>query len=236
MWHENSSKKWKQDVDEIKSARILIDQASKQSNLYTVQSIPLPDEPGFVGIAFSLPEVLRKWGGKIREISLDSACTYSLLIVRSELILFLGNTNGSNFEVYALLGELSGSGCPLGYLLLQSNHTSEGGEKTRYIQKLLEYFRKDWDICPIITLTDKDMSEINAFLTAFPDTKHQLCFWHCLRAIRTRLSILRRRPKYYDVKEAMMEFPELIDKEFIPCGQANRPQSVSFLNIQIATG
>ena len=131
----------------------------------------------------------------------------------------IGNTNGSNFEVYALLGEVSGSGCPLGYLLVQSSHGGEVGAKERYIQQLLKHFQRTWKITPIITLTDKDMSEINACLASFPSAKHQLCFWHCLRAIKTRLSILRRRPKYYDVKEAKMEF-DWIDENFVPYGQA----------------
>lgn len=62
------------------------------------------------------------------------------------------------------------------------------------------------------------MTEINACLAVFPLAKHQLCFWHCLRAIKTHLSILRRRPKVYNVKEAKSEF-ERIDESFIPIGQ-----------------
>jgi hypothetical protein len=34
----------------------------------------------------------------------------------------------------------------------------------------------------LITLTDKDWAEINACLAEYPDAKHQLCFWHVLRA------------------------------------------------------
>jgi hypothetical protein len=37
-----------------------------------------------------------------------------------------GNTNGSRYEVYALLGEVSGSGMLLGYLLIQSSPQSAG--------------------------------------------------------------------------------------------------------------
>ena len=148
---------------------------------------------------------------------------YSILSLSSIESKKLGNTNGSNFEVYALLGELAGSGCPLGYLLIQSSAgNGEPGGKERYIKKLLAHFKNTWALKPIITLTDKDMSEINAFLDVFPTAKHQLCFWHCLRAIKTRLSILRRRPKFYDVKEAMMEFP-WIDEDFVPCTQAEDP-------------
>ncbi len=134
-----------------------------------------------------------------------------------------GNTNGSNFEVYALLGKLAGSGCPLGYVLIQSSAGNGGpGGKECYIKKLLAHFKNTWALKPIITLTDKDMSEINAFLDFFLTAKHQLCFWHCLRAIKTRLSILRQRPKFYNVKEAMMEFPWM-DKDFVPCVQAEDP-------------
>jgi hypothetical protein len=84
MWSEHISKKWKRDEDEVKSAKMLIDEASIQQSpengskvgLYTVMPVPLHDEPGFVAIAFVLQEVLRRWGGRIREISLDSACAF----------------------------------------------------------------------------------------------------------------------------------------------------------------
>ncbi|PPQ78411.1 hypothetical protein CVT26_007765 [Gymnopilus dilepis] len=66
------------------------------------------------------------------------------------------------------------------------------------------------------------MSEINAFLAKFPEAKHQLCFWHCLRAVKTRLSILRRRPRYYDVLEAKKEF-DFIDLDFVPQAQEQSP-------------
>ncbi|KAG6818479.1 hypothetical protein H0H92_002708, partial [Tricholoma furcatifolium] len=83
--------------------------------------------------------------------------------------------------------------------------------------------KSKWNLKPIITLTDKDFSEINAFQNVFPDAKHQLCFWHCLRALRTRFAILRRKPRHYNVLEAKREFPEFIDEEFVPLGQAKGP-------------
>jgi hypothetical protein len=83
LWSERVSKKWKRDEDEVKSAKILIEEASSPQNeghethgLYTVMPVPLHDEPGFVAIAFVLKEVLRQWGGRIREISLDSTCVF----------------------------------------------------------------------------------------------------------------------------------------------------------------
>jgi hypothetical protein len=69
LWSEHNSKKRKRDEDEVKSAKLLINEASSQhghengsSGLYTVMPVPLHDEPGFVAIAFVLQEVLRQWG------------------------------------------------------------------------------------------------------------------------------------------------------------------------------
>ncbi|PPQ85367.1 hypothetical protein CVT26_000899, partial [Gymnopilus dilepis] len=132
LWYEEASKDWKKDKDEVKSAKILLDEASKnpRSKLFQVETIPVHNEDGFTALAFCLPEFLRQWGGKVRELSLDSAW----------------NTNGSNFEVYALLGEVSGSGCPLGYLLIQSAAGSEPGGKQRYLEEVLDHFKKNWKI------------------------------------------------------------------------------------------
>jgi hypothetical protein len=95
----------------------------------------------------------------------------------------------------------------------------ERGTKASIIKDFLMHFKRQWDVTPIFTLTDKDFSEINAFLDAFPEAKHQLCFWHCLRAIKTRLSILRRRPAFYDVEEFKNEFGSEVDSNFVPEAQ-----------------
>ncbi|KAG6848015.1 hypothetical protein H0H93_004170 [Arthromyces matolae] len=200
---EQTSEKWKRHSDEMESARLLLKDKKHQEGLYQVTPIPLDDVEGFTALAFSLPEVLLRWGERVREISLDSAW----------------NTNKSNFEVFALLGELYGSGCPLGYLLIKSDENAVEGGKERFITQFLRHFKTIGDLQPIATLTDKDFSEINAFRSVFPDAKHQLCFWHCLRAIKTRLAILRRRPKDYDVLEAIKEFP-YISRSFVPIGQS----------------
>lgn len=69
-----SSTKWKRDEDEVKSARILLEEAQASKGLYQVQEIPLPDIPGYTVLAFALPNVIRQWGGRVRELALDSAC------------------------------------------------------------------------------------------------------------------------------------------------------------------
>ena len=148
----------------VKSAKVLLDEASKpnfgKKGLYVVQSIPLHEEPGSTAIAFALPGVLCQWSGRIYEVTLDSAW----------------NTNESQFEVYALLGEIYASGSLMGYILIQTSEEKKAGRKEHYLTELLSYFKMTWKTKAIITLTDKDISEINAFLKVYPEAKHQLCF------------------------------------------------------------
>ena len=79
-WAAVDSVNWKHDQDEVKSAKIILEEARESGNhgLYKVEPIPLRDEPGFVAIAFALPDLLRKWGGRVRELSLDSACEFDV--------------------------------------------------------------------------------------------------------------------------------------------------------------
>ena len=86
LWHDQSCKDWKRDEDEVKSAKILIDEAARSPQsepFYTVENIPLHNEDGFTAISFALPDVLRWYAGKIRELSLDSACKTYLLFIQS---------------------------------------------------------------------------------------------------------------------------------------------------------
>ena len=46
----------------------------KKNGSYLVENIPVHDEDGVGALAWSLPELLRKWAGRIREVSMDSAC------------------------------------------------------------------------------------------------------------------------------------------------------------------
>ncbi len=116
-----------------------------------------------------------------------------------------------------------GSGLPLGYLLLCSDG-SEKGRKERYFRQFLTVICDKWHLDTVFTVTDKDWSEINACQAIFPDVKHQLCYWHCLRSVKTRLSILRRMPAHYNVDEAHMEFL-WICSDFVPIRQQADPVS-----------
>lgn len=71
---------------------------------------------------------------------------------------------------------------------------------------------------PEFVLTDKDQSEINAVHAVWPQSKHQLCFWHTLHAIKQRLSQNKSTPAFYAATDAMKSF-NFINKSFLPQSQ-----------------
>jgi hypothetical protein len=65
---------------------------------------------------------------------------------------------------------------------------------------MLKYVTKR---CPNIkfTLSDKDPTEISAFRHEVPDAKHQLCCWHVIEYLKTRLAE-SKPPAMYDPRRA----------------------------------
>lgn len=113
---------------------------------------------------------------------------------------------------------------PLGFLLIRSNNGEEGG-LAEYLAEFLTYFKVNWKLDARVTHTDKNWSEINACRRVFPTSKHQLCFWHALRAVKTHLSTLQRAPAHYNADAARRQF-FFIDKTFVPIGQVDDPSLV----------
>lgn len=77
---------------------------------------------------------------------------------------------------------------------------------------------KKLGIEPEFVLTDKDQSEINAAHGIWPELKHQLCFWHTLRAVKQRLAQNKSTPAFYAVTDAIKAF-DFIDSTFLPQSQ-----------------
>ena len=88
---------------------------------------------------------------------------------------------------------------------------------------------KEEGVRPEFTLTDKDWSEINAMQAVWPDSKHQLCFWHGLRAVKQRLSKNKESPAPYNPEPVAREF-SYIDKSFVPVGQRTDSETVGSLS------
>ena len=112
---------------------------------------------------------------------------------------------------------------PLGYLLVRSSGGIDAGGKEDLLRQFLSSLRDDFNLNVLFTLSDKDWSEINALRAVFPAAKHQLCFWHALRAVKQRLAVVRRAPAFYDVNKATQEF-SWIDPHFKPVSQLSDGQ------------
>src|SRR5260221_6448023 len=86
-------------------------------------------------------------------------------------------------------GAWGGNSTQLVLHLLQGPKGSQDGGKQKVLINFLQHFHDEWGIQPLVTLSDKDFLEINAYSNVFPSVKHQLCFWHCLRAVKKHLAV-----------------------------------------------
>ena len=123
-----------------------------------------------------------------------------------------GKCATGNWELFVLLGEARGSGLPIGWCFMQSksNEMPKAGSKEVALTMWLTHFHDYWKIDAKVTHSDKDRSEINAFSNVFPHAKHQLCFWHVLRAVKQWLAILHHQPAPYNATQATSEFSFII--------------------------
>ena len=129
------------------------------------------------------------------------------------------------------MADVKGSGIPLAFLLVSTSKKAPKGAKQAILQSFLGELKK-LGVDPEYTDSDKDFSEINAMRLTWPNAKHQLCFWHGLRAIKTRFKQHKTTPAFYDVKAAREMF-DFIDPLFLPVVQAARNGSVSSIIIII---
>lgn len=81
------------------------------------------------------------------------------------------------------------------------------------LRDVLKYVTKR---CPNIkfTLSDKDPTEISAFCHEVEHAKHQLCVWHVIEYLRTRLAE-NQPPALYDPRKAHAIF-SFIDPTWAP--------------------
>lgn len=59
------------------SAKKLLEEWRNKSG-ERAELVEIKQEDGLVALAFVLPDLLEKWGGRIREVSMDSACKFTV--------------------------------------------------------------------------------------------------------------------------------------------------------------
>ena len=127
------------------------------------------------------------------------------------------NTNKSNMELFGGLTDMHGEGLPLSYLFVVTDADAPPHTKENVLVNWMSAL-KVRGITPEFTLSDKDQSEISALHRVWPTAKHQLCFWHTIRAIKRRLANNREAPAFYRPADARRMF-DFIDPTFLPLGQ-----------------
>jgi len=126
-------------------------------------------------------------------------------------------------ELFAVVADMLGEGLPLSYLFIT---TEENAAPLTKQSALIEWMKaiRSLGIDPRFTLSNKDQLEINALKAVWPGTKHQLCLWHILRALKRRLS-QNENPGSYNALAAHHAFPD-INPVFVPLGQMSAKEKV----------
>ena len=86
-------------------------------------------------------------------------------------------------ELFAGLANMHGEGLPLSYLFVVTDAGAAPHTKESVLVNWMSAL-KSQGIMPEFTLSDKDQTEINVLNRVWPTSKHQLCLWHVLRAVR----------------------------------------------------
>ena len=216
-------KEWRLDDDPLKSAKLLLENTTASgSSDGGIEMIEIDSNVDYDCLAFSLLEILKEWDNCINELVTDLACKWLTSHINLRLkhsCSYPGKCAMGNWELFVLLGEARGSGLALGWCFIWlKGKTPKTGSKEAILTAWLKHFHHKWNIKAKVMHSDKDWSEINALACVFPEAKHQLCYWHVLRAIKKRLLILCHQPVHYDAKAAMNSFP-FISPTFLPIAQ-----------------
>jgi len=121
-------------------------------------------------------------------------------------------TNSAGYILYAVLVELDGTGVPLASLIARPTTYRAPSTDAPLIQVLDLFFGKlrAAGFQPSFFGCDKDAAEIAAIHEVFPLSRVQLCYWHVLRAIRSKLSTYKSTSGHlYDPQSTQRIIPHL---------------------------
>lgn len=118
----------------------------------------------------------------------------------------------------------------MAYCLVQTSPDADRGAKELVLRRFCDQLKRR-GVNPEFTLSDKDWAEINAMRAVWPNAKHQLCFWHALRAVKQRLCKASEMPGDYDWNEPHREF-SFVNPLFVPVAKQQFPHQVKHHDVQ----
>ena len=171
-WQQKNASYWRRDADQFLSATTLLTESSAS----TICDHEVLNSGNLHALALFVRESMTALRFVTKELAMD--VTYG--------------TNHAGMELFAVLAEVDGVGIPLAYCFVgvtpsaNGTNRAESGALTKILAQFLRRIQQA-GFSPTFFGTDKDMSELNAVKLVWPEAKHQLCYWHALRAIRTKL-------------------------------------------------
>ncbi len=194
QWQQLNSNLWRRDQDPVVSAKILLSEHSDYTSAtYFAANLR--------AIAFYIPDSINTLASNTKELVVDATF----------------GTNNAGMDLFAVLGEVDGTGVPLAYCFVgiykdnaKGARLAEPGATTAILDQFLRPLQAS-GFNPTFFGTDKDFSEIEAIRQVWPDVTIQLCFWHARRAIRTKLTSSRQTKTQEEYKplEAQALIPDL---------------------------
>lgn len=74
-WADAHSAQWMLDDDQMESSiKLLLRAKNDKSSPFEFDKLPIIAPEGYEVFSFALPDVLGQWGGRIREVAMDSTC------------------------------------------------------------------------------------------------------------------------------------------------------------------
>lgn len=192
LWHNLTSRIWLRDKkDPLLSANLYANEVDRVKCLHLTC-------PGYEGLLIINKVATSNLSrpGLVQELVMDA--TYG--------------TNSAAYSLFAILAEVDGTGIPLAYAFtkpIAEKARNTGAPLMEMLHQVLRNIREE-GFYPAVFHCDKDNAEIKAITSIFPIARVQLCYWHVLRAIRSKLkSSTSTVGHLYDPQEAKNVIPEL---------------------------
>ncbi|KIJ26521.1 hypothetical protein M422DRAFT_272397 [Sphaerobolus stellatus SS14] len=192
-WVTFSEILWKRSEAQMESASGLLREMPEEASILQVETVM-----GVSALGWGLKEIAHTLEGKIVEIAIDA--TY--------------NTNAKDMELYGVLAEQDNSGIPIAYCLLTTASAITPGKHKRALKSFMKSLCDEYNVHPKFVHTDKDIAEIKSAQAVWVSSKHQLCWWHVRKAVKTRLQLSKLSTSAYNIQIAHSEF-SFIDLTFI---------------------
>ncbi|KAF7314814.1 SWIM-type domain-containing protein [Mycena kentingensis (nom. inval.)] len=208
LWRERFEAAWKRDDQQLASAQKLLKEFSDVVDLF--EPVGVPDD--VVILAWGMRKIAGPLEGQVNEIAMDATRTQHEL--RNSLNCMRSWPSHDN------------AGFPLAYCLLSTTSSISLAKRKKSLTAFATCVRDKYNIQPEFIHVDKDIGEINALRTVFPDAKISICWWHINDAVGKRIKSTKMSTTKYNPKRARQqdEYEGGKPDDAVPADEEDAPQ------------